>query len=107
MRETIAVFGAALLGASALTWGGVAHAQQIAPFFSSQGDPSAPGRLIPTSAMEWRRATGRSLAAPTQAFELQAGGRVHAGLRERHARTSAFLRLPAPASAATWTSTTG
>jgi hypothetical protein len=50
MRETIAVFGAALLGASAVTWGGVAHAQQtqqIAPFFAIQNDASAPGQSLP------------------------------------------------------------
>ncbi len=73
MRETIAVFGATLLGASALTWGGVAHAQQIAPFFSAQGDPAAPGATHPDVGMEegYRK---QSLAAPTQAFELKLAG---------------------------------
>jgi hypothetical protein len=73
MRETIAVFGATLLGASAVTWGGVAHAQQIAPFFSAQGDNSVPGTTHPDVGMEegYRR---QYLAAPTSAFVMKMAG---------------------------------
>jgi hypothetical protein len=74
MRETIAVFGAALLGASAVTWGGVAHAQQIAPFFASQDDPSAPGLSHPDVGYGMEEGYRRPLAAPTQAFELRLAG---------------------------------
>jgi hypothetical protein len=70
MRETIAVFGAALLGASAVTWGGVAHAQQIAPFFTSN-DPSAPGTSHPDVGYGMEDMYRRGLPAPTQAFELK------------------------------------
>jgi hypothetical protein len=74
MRETIAVFGAALLGASAVTWGGVAHAQQIAPFFASQDDPSAPGLSHPDVGYGMEEGYRRPMAAPTQAFELRLAG---------------------------------
>jgi hypothetical protein len=74
MRETIAVFGATLLGASALTWGGVAHAQQIAPFFSAQGDEAAPGATHPDVGYGMEQPYRGSLAAPTRAFELKLAG---------------------------------
>jgi hypothetical protein len=74
MRETIAVFGATLLGASALTWGGVAHAQQIAPFFSAGGDPSAPGATHPDVGAEEGPYRKQYLAAPMEAFELKLAG---------------------------------
>jgi hypothetical protein len=77
MRETIAVFGATLLGASALTWGGVAHAQQTqqnAPFFSPGGDDAASyGATHPDVGMEGPP-RGQYLAAPKQAFELKLAG---------------------------------
>jgi Autotransporter beta-domain len=69
MRETIAVFGAALLGVSAVTWGGVAHAQQIAPFFGAPNDASAVSHPDVGYGME--DAYRRGMAAPTQAFELK------------------------------------
>jgi hypothetical protein len=71
MRETIAVFGATLLGASAVTWGGVAHAQQIAPFFSSQNDPSSPATSHPDVGYGMEDMYRKGPPAPTQAFELK------------------------------------
>ena len=82
MRETIAVFGAALLGASALTWGGVARAQQTAPFFTVQNDPSAPGLTHPDVGYGMEDYYKRGLPAPTQAFELKLGTGLHPGLRD-------------------------
>jgi hypothetical protein len=73
MRETIAVFGAALVGASALTWGGVAHAQQAAPFFAGQNDASEPGLTHPDVGYGMEDYYKRGLPAPTQAFELKLG----------------------------------
>src|SRR5450432_2221308 len=71
MRETIAVFGAALLGASAVTWGGDAHAQQAAPFYTLQNDASAPGMTHPDVGYGMEDYYRRGLPAPTQAFELK------------------------------------
>jgi hypothetical protein len=71
MRETIALFGAALLGASAVTWGGVAHAQQIAPFYTIQNDGAAPGLTHPDVGYGMEDQYRRGLPAPTQAFELK------------------------------------
>lgn len=73
MRETIAVFSATLLGASALTWGGVAHAQQIAPFFSPGDETAAYGASHPDVGME-RPERKAYMAAPTNAFELKLAG---------------------------------
>jgi hypothetical protein len=72
MRETIAVFGAALIGAGAVTWGGVAHAQQqIAPFYTLQGDQAPPGLTHPDVGYGMEDYYKRGLPAPTQAFELK------------------------------------
>jgi hypothetical protein len=71
MRETIAVFGAALVGASAVTWGGVARAQQAAPFYTLQNDASAPGLTHPDVGYGMEDYYRRGLPAPTQAFELK------------------------------------
>ena len=99
MRETIAVFGAVLMGAGAVTWGGVAHAQQvqqIAPFFVSQDDPSMPGLSHPDvgfgTAEEGYR---RPLAAPTQAFELRLAG----GYTQGFGNFSPSLGMPSVAGA--------
>jgi hypothetical protein len=72
----MAVFGAALLGAGAVTWGATAHAQQqmqVTPFFSGSNDPSAPGNSHPDVGWNEERYMKRGLAAPTQAFELKLG----------------------------------
>lgn len=73
MRETIAVVGAALFGASALTWGGIASAQQIAPYYTMQTDPASLGRSHPDVGYGMEDYYERGLPAPTQAFELKVG----------------------------------
>jgi hypothetical protein len=99
MRETIAVFGAALLGASAVTWGGVAHAQQeqqIAPFFTSNNDPSLPGQSHPDVGFgDMEQGYRRPLAAPTQAFELKLAG----GYTQGFGNFSPSLGMPSVAGA--------
>jgi hypothetical protein len=74
MRETIAVFGAALVGASAVTWGGVARAQQqqeTAPFYTYQNDGAPPALTHPDVGYGMEDYYTRGLPAPTQAFELK------------------------------------
>ena len=108
MRETIAVFGAALLGASAVTWGGVARAQQqIAPFYTLQNDAAPPGLTHPDVGYGMEDYYKRGLPAPTQAFELKLGDRLHPGLRDGRVPMSGSPRWPGRASGSTWTSTTG
>ena len=73
MRETMALLGAALVGAGTVTWATSAHAQQtpqMAPFFEAQNqsDPSAPAYTHPDIAESYYKG---SLPAPQQAFELR------------------------------------
>jgi hypothetical protein len=71
MRETIAVFGAALLGASAVTWGGVAHAQQAAPFFTSNDPSESSATSHPDVGYGMEDMYRRGPPAIKQAFELK------------------------------------
>jgi hypothetical protein len=75
MRETLAAFGAALLGVGVVTWGGTAQAQQqqIKPFFAFPGDDTAPASATHPD-VGWGAEHYRNgpLAAPSQAFELSA-----------------------------------
>jgi hypothetical protein len=77
MRETIAVLGAAMLGAAA-TWAPSAHAQQtpqLSPYFQGQSpnDPSASGYTHPDVGYGAEDYYKSMLPAPTQAFELKVG----------------------------------
>ena len=94
MRETIAVFGAAVVGASAVTWTGVARAQ-TAPFFGSQDDAAAPGLSHPDVGYGMEEAYRRGLPAPQNAFELKLGS----GYTQGFGRIAPGVGIPSVAGA--------
>ena len=76
MRETMALLGAALVGAGTVTWATSAHAQQtpqMAPFFEAQNqsDPSAPAYTHPDIGYGAESYYKGALPAPQEAFELR------------------------------------